>query len=258
MERQEEQVLHYRRYGKGPTLVMQHGFLGGSGYWVPHLGAFGRTFDVLAPDLPGFAGSAGEPLQDSLEGLAGSVMRLMDALRVERFHMLGHSMGGMIAQQIALDHPDRVRKLVLYGTAPLGDLPRRFETLDASIARLESEGVGACADVIVPTWFVEGHAAPFYRLCHEAGRGTGVEAAVKALRAVRGWDVRHRLGEIKVPTLVLCGDRDRSIALDQAFALREGIEGSQLCIAPGCAHNVHLEKPELFGQVVREFLLAEG
>jgi pimeloyl-ACP methyl ester carboxylesterase len=250
-------MLHFRRHGKGPTLVMQHGFLGGGGYWVPHLGVFGKSFDVIAPDLPGFAGSADEPVQESIEALAGAVIALLDALGAVRFHLLGHSMGGMIAQQIALDRPDRVQRLVLYGTAPLGNLPRRFETLEASIARLESHGVEAAADRIVRTWFVDGDAAPYYRLCYEAGRGTRPEAAVKALRAVRVWDVRSRLAELKMPTLVLCGDRDRSISLDQAFALREGIEGSQLCIAPGCAHNVHLESPELFSQVVRDFLLAQ-
>jgi pimeloyl-ACP methyl ester carboxylesterase len=250
-------MLHFRRHGKGPTLVMQHGFLGGGGYWVPHLGRFGKSFDVIAPDLPGFAGSAGEPAQESIEGMAGAVIALMEALGAERFHLLGHSMGGMVAQQIALDHPERVQRLVLYGTAPVGDLPRRFETLETSIARLEAHGVEAAADRIVPTWFVEGEAAPYYRLCYEAGRGTRLDAAVKALRAVRAWDVRARLAELKMPTLVLCGDRDRSISLDQAYALREGIAESQLCIAPGCAHNVHLESPELFGQVVRDFLLAQ-
>jgi pimeloyl-ACP methyl ester carboxylesterase len=249
-------MLHFRRHGRGATLVMQHGFLGGGGYWVPHLGVFGKSFDVIAPDLPGFAGSADRPPQESIEGMAGAVVALIDALGAGRFHLLGHSMGGMVAQQIALDHPDRVQKLVLYGTAPLGNLPRRFETLEASIARLEADGVEATADRIVPTWFVDGEAAPYYRLCYEAGRGTGADAAVKALRAVGRWDVRGRLAELKMPTLVVCGDRDRSISLDQALALREGIAGSQLCIAPGCAHNVHLENPELFSRVVRDFLLA--
>ena len=248
-------MLHYRRHGKGTILVMQHGFLGGGGYWLPQLGVFGTTFDVIAPDLPGFACSTDEPVKDSIEGLAGAVVELINALGVDRFCMLGHSMGGMIAQQIALDYPDRVHKLVLYGTVPIGDLPKRFETLEASIARLESEGVEACADRIVPTWFVDGDAAPYYQLCYQAGRGTRVGAAVKALAGVMKWDVRDRLKELKMPTLVLCGDRDRSSAPDQAFALWEGIEGSQLCIAPGCAHNVHLEKPEFFNQVVRDFLL---
>jgi 2-hydroxy-6-oxonona-2,4-dienedioate hydrolase len=249
-------VLHHLRYGKGAPLLLQHGFLGGSGYWVPQFGSLGPSFDIVAPDLPGFAGSGAEPPADSIEGMAAAVIGLADQLGLPKFSMVGHSMGGMIAQQMALDHPNRIGRLVLYGTAPYGNLPKRFETLEASIARLESEGMEACAKRIVPTWFVEGEKSPFFRLCYEAGRGVGVTAAVKALSGVRGWDVRPRLKELKMPTLVICGDRDRSIAPDVAFALWQSIAGSQLCIAPGCAHNVHLEKPALWAQVVRDFLLA--
>src|SRR5215470_11167237 len=100
---QEDGVLHYIRYGKGTPLIMQHGFLGGGGYWVPQFPAFGKGFDIVAPDLPGFAGSGAEPPQDSIEGMAGAVVALADALKIERFHLIGHSMGGMVAQQIALD-----------------------------------------------------------------------------------------------------------------------------------------------------------
>ena len=234
---------------------MQHGFLGGGDYWVPQFPAFGHCFDIVAPDLPGFAGSGAEPPQDSIEGMAASVMALADALKIDRFHLMGHSMGGMVAQQIALDQPGRIHKLVLYGTASLGDLPKRFETLAASRARVRQEGIEACAQRIVPTWFVEGKAAPFYDLCYAAGQGVTADAADRALGALGKWNVGARLGELKMPTLVICGDRDRSISLDQAVALAEGIKGSRLCIAPGCAHNVHLERPEFFSHAVREFLL---
>jgi 2-hydroxy-6-oxonona-2,4-dienedioate hydrolase len=250
-------MLYYRRYGKGTPLVMQHGFLGGSGYWVPQFPAFGKGFDIVAPDLPGFAGSAAEPARDSIEGMAAAVMALADSLKVDRFHLLGHSMGGMVAQQIALDHPGRINKLVLYGTASLGDLPKRFETLDATRARVREDGIEACAQRIVPTWFVEGKASPYYDLCYEAGRGVTANAADRAIAALGKWNVGARLGELQMPTLVICGDRDRSISLDQAFALSQGIKSSRLCIAPGCAHNVHLERPEFFAHTVREFLLEE-
>src|SRR5262245_30249228 len=122
---------------------MQHGFLGGGGYWVPQFPAFGKGFDIIAPDLPGFAGSGGLPPQDSIEGMAAAVVGLADALKLDRFHLIGHSMGGMVAQQIALDHPGRLHKLVLYGTASLGDLPKRFETIAATRARIRQEGIEA-------------------------------------------------------------------------------------------------------------------
>ena len=107
---------------------------------------------------------------------------------------------------------------------------------------------------IVPTWFVAGEAAPYFAMCRDAGRGLSTEAAIRALRAMAEWDVSERLGEVSVPALVICGDRDRSTAPDQSWRLWEGIPDSRLCIVPGCAHNVHLERPELFSDIVLDFL----
>ena len=247
-------MLNYRRHGSGPPLILQHGFLGGGGYWEPQFAAFARRFDVIAPDLPGFAGSAGIPAPDSVEGFAAALVGLLDHLQIRQTMLLGHSMGSMISLQIALDYPGRVERLVLYGSSASGKLPKRFEPLEASIARIESQGVEATADHIVPTWFVDGKAAPFASMCREAGRGTTTEAAVRALRSLDNWDVGGRLGEIKIPVLVICGDRDRSTSPDQSYRLWEAIEDCQLCVVPGCAHNVHLERPDLFSTIVLDFL----
>lgn len=249
-------MLNYRRYGNGNPLIMQHGFMGGSANWIPLLGSFGASFDVIAPDLPGFAGSAGEPLQDSIEGLSATIIDLANALGLESFCFLGHSLGSMIGLQLALDDADRLQKLVLYGSASTGNLPDRFESFDETIARFDSGGVQALADRIVRTWFVAEDAHPYYLSCYGTGLGLKPEAARKVLTSMNTWDVTDRIGEIEVPSLIICGDRDRSTAPDHSIALRAGMKNSELCIVPGCAHNVHLEKPELFSHVVRDFLLS--
>ena len=247
-------MLNFQRHGSGPPLVLQHGFHGGAGDWLPLFATFGRHFDVIAPDFPGFAGSAEIEAPDSLTGFADALLGLLDELRIERTALLGHSMGSMVALQIALDHPERIERLVLYGATCTGNLPRRFETFEATIARLERDGVDACADFIAPTWFVAGEAAPYFAMCRDAGRGLRTEAAIRAVRAMAEWDVSERLGEVSAPTLVICGDRDRSTAPDQSWRLWEGIPDSRLCIVPGCAHNVHLERPELYSDIVLDFL----
>ncbi|MBT6274181.1 MAG: alpha/beta hydrolase [Chromatiales bacterium] len=247
-------MLNYRRLGTGPSLVLQHGFLGGSGYWEPQFAMFGRHFNVVAPDLPGFAGSAGSPVPDTLEGFAAALVGLLDQLGVERTMLLGHSMGSMVSLQIALDYPERVDRLVLYGSASTGNLADRFEPVEASIERIETHGVDATADHIVPTWFVAGNDAPFATMCRDAGRGATTEATTRALRAISGWDVTDRLHEITAPVLIICGDRDRSTSPDHSFRLRKALANSELCVVPGCAHNVHLERPELFSSVVLDFL----
>ena len=247
-------MLHYRRSGAGRILLLQHGFLAGSGYWLPQFEVLKAEFDLIAPDLPGFAGSTNEPFQKSIAGMAQSVIRLLDELSVDRISLLGHSMGGNVAQQFALDFPNRIERLILYGTAPSGILPRRFEPLEETIHRLREKGVEACVNRILPTWFIEGANAHYYRHCCQAGSGVSAEAAIAALTGVLQWDVRDRLHELRMPVLVICGDSDRSCAPDLAYALWTGIENSQLCIAPGCAHCVHLENPEFFNRAVTEFL----
>ena len=248
-------MLEYRRGGKGPTLVLQHGFLGGSGYFAPQIAQLRQCHDVIAADLPGFAGSAAEPTPESIEGLSLSLLGFLDGLGVERFSLLGHSMGGMVALQSALDQPARIERLILYGTSASGRLPGRFETFERSIERLREEGLEATVARIAATWFVDGEAAPLYPLCLEAGRGVREEAAIACLRAMPAWDVTDRIGELKIPTLVLYGDRDRSYGHEDAVGLARGIPDARLCILPDCAHNVHLEKPALFNQVVADFLL---
>ena len=106
-------MLNYQRHGSGPPLVLQHGFLGGAGDWLPLFATFGRHFDVIAPDFPGFAGSGAIEAPDSVAGFADALLGLLDELGIERTTLLGHSMGSMVALQIALDHPDRLERLVL-------------------------------------------------------------------------------------------------------------------------------------------------
>lgn len=249
-------MLHHTRQGAGPALVLQHGFLGGGGYWAPQLPTLCRHFEVLTTDMPGFAGSAAEPVPQTMAGFAAALAGLLDALDLARVSLVGHSMGGMLALQFALDHPERLDRLVLYGTACSGRLPKRFETMEQTVERLREQGAEACAERIVPTWFVDGERAPHFPMCRAAGRGAATEGAIRAIQAIDAWDVSARLGEVHVPTLVLCGDRDRSTAPDQSMRLYEGIAGAQLAIVPGCAHNVHLERPELFNALLTTFLTA--
>ncbi|TMH63595.1 MAG: alpha/beta fold hydrolase [Betaproteobacteria bacterium] len=146
--------------------------------------------------------------------------------------------------------------MILYGSSAVGDLPHRFESWEASIARLEREGVEATTDKTVSTWFLEGKAHPYYALCRQACAGARKDSCIAVMRAMQGWSSVSRLGEIKVPTLVIVGDKDRSTKPSDSVVLWEGIPNSQFCVLPNCAHGAHLEKPELFNRVVGDFLLA--
>ena len=247
-------TLPYLRAGAGKPLVLVHGYLGGSAQWQDQIDAFSLTHDVIAPGLPGFGQAAHLPGPARIVDFADAVMDCIDALRIGRFTLLGHSMGGMIVQNIAVRHRDRLEGLVLYGTGPLGLMPDRFERIETSMARLEVDGVSATADRISATWFQNGIAASGYAATRDIARLAHPQAAQSALMAMRDWDGRDALAHINMPCRILWGDQDRSYRWPQVHALWNGIPGAELATIPGASHAAHIEKPLLFNSIVRDFL----
>lgn len=244
----------FLRAGSGPPLVLVHGYLGGSAQWLDQIDTFARTHDVIAPDLPGFGQAAAEPGAASIAGFAAAVMGCIDTLGIGRFSLLGHSMGGMIVQEIAARHGPRIEALVLYGTGPLGLMPDRFETIDISIARLATEGVQTTADRISATWFCEGEEAAGYGPTRDIARKAHPDAARNALLAMRDWDGQAALQHMQMPCRILWGDQDRSYKWPQIQSLWQGIPNAELAVIPGASHAVHAEKPHLFNPMVQDFL----
>jgi pimeloyl-ACP methyl ester carboxylesterase len=246
--------LSYRRAGAGHPLILVHGYLGGSGVWRSQIAYFSADHDVIAPDLAGFGESAHLAAPDRIEDHASQVLALLDDLGVGRFDLLGHSMGGMIVQHMAAVAGARISKLILYGTGPVGVMPDRFETIEDSRRRLRADGLAVTAQRIAATWFLHGKAAEGYALCETIATRATLQAALASLDAWEHWDGRAALAEIVSPTLVLWGDHDRSYGWTQPEALWRGVPDSCLAVVPGCAHNVHMEKPGLFNSLVADFL----
>jgi 2-hydroxy-6-oxonona-2,4-dienedioate hydrolase len=247
-------VLHHKRLGNGPSLVLVHGFLGGITEWESLYAAFAASFDVIAVDLPGFGGSSNLPPPSSVPAAAELIADVLDGLGVPRCVMLGHSWGSMIAQEFAINHPDRVERLVLYGAASSGALPGRFETFDATIERLRRIGIAEGADAIIASWFVAGRSHPAYAMYRTMAERAVTDTAVATLRAIERWQATDRLGSITTRTLVIGGDRDRSTEPAEQFKLWRNLPSAQLCILPNCAHAAHLEQPQLFDQILARFL----
>ncbi len=249
-------VLPHRRAGAGDTLVLVHGYLGGSAQWAAEIEAWRGHFDVLAVDLAGYGDARRLPAPADIAGHARAVLATLDALGVARFHLLGHSMGGMVAQEIVHLAPQRVGRLVLYGTGPQGSIPGRFETMARSRERLAEDGVERTARRICATWLLDRESSPGYEPLAALAVQAGAQAAEAGLWAMEGWDGRERLATIGQPTLVLWGEHDRSYGWPQVQALWRGIPGASLAVLPACAHALHLERPALFQALVRDFLTA--
>ena len=240
--------------GSGATLVLVHGFLGSSDMWGPQIEFFKDDFRVIVPALPGFGKSSAVNPCDSIESMAKVILNLLEKKEIKNFNLLGHSMGGMIVQEIAKIAGEKILKLICYGTGPRGNIPGRFETIDESREKLKINGLDVTAHRIAKTWFIEGDKSKYFYLCDEAGKQTSLEAADKGLVAMKNWNGIENLKNIKNETLIVWGDQDKAYNFNQVETLNNNIPNSDLNIIKGCSHNVHLEKPEEFNRVVEEFL----
>lgn len=246
--------LALTRAGAGRPLLLVHGYLGGAEMWAPRIEVLAKSREVIAPDLPGFGRSAALIAPDRIGGFAARLVALMDRLEHRSFDVMGHSMGGMIAQEIALTHPGRVKTLILCGTGAEGVLPGRFETIDRSRQRLREDGVAATARRIAATWFLGGEAAEGFALCARLGAAASLQAALASLDAWEAWRSADRLADIGARTLVLWSTADRSYPFSQIQTLWTGIPGADLAVIPGAGHNAHMERPALFDAIVTGFL----
>lgn len=239
------------------TLVLVHGYLGGSTQWPDQLDSFSKSWDVLTPDLPGFGNNAMQQSPDSIGGFADHVFEFIDKNNRNQFALLGHSMGGMIVQEMVAKAPERIEKLILYGTGPIGMLPGRFEPIEESARRIVKEGVEATARRIASTWFMNFEKAKNYSRCAEIAAKPTKQAALAALEAMKNWSGEGNLANISCPTLVIWGDGDRAYPWSQPELLWKNIPDASLAVVPGCSHAIHLENPEIFNLLITEFLSRE-
>jgi pimeloyl-ACP methyl ester carboxylesterase len=228
------------------ALVFVHGYLGGSPQWANQAEVFSPHFEVITPDLPGFGLNNDLEPPQTIHGFAAYVLDELERAGIDYFHLVGHSMGGMIVQEMVAMAPERIDRLVLYGTGPVGLMPGRFETIDESRRRLTEDGVEATGRRIAATWFLQGEQAARYPVCADLAVMASPQAAQAGLTAMEAWSGVSALSRIATPTLVLWGDGDRAYQWSQPQQLWQQIAGARLAVIPGCSHAVHLEKPHLF------------
>ena len=235
-------------------LVLVHGFMGGSEQWHHQITGLTNDFDLITIDLPGFGNKTSLPALGTITEYADWVLTHLSERGIDRFHLLGHSMGGMIVQQMAAYAPTRIDNLVLYSTGAIGMLPGRFETIEESKQRLQMEGSHAIARRTVASWFRDYEQADEYEACAAIATQSSSQAIIAGLEAMQSWTGESLLPDIPCRTLVLWGDLDRTYTWAQTERLWRNIPQANLAVIPQCAHAVHLEKPNLFNQVITTFL----
>lgn len=204
--------LFYEVEGSGPPLVLAPGLSGTGSFWQPHLAPLAERFTVINHDHRGAGRSTIARIDYSIAQMSDDVLQLMDHLGIGRAHFMGHSTGGAMGQTLALDHPERVDRLVLSATWPKTDdfLRYLFEVRSEVLRRL---GPGAYlrsnALFLMPPSWVRDHADELRIGDEEAARRIpDPEVVLGRIEAILRFDRRDELGRIAAPTLVICARDD--------------------------------------------------
>ena len=247
--------IYVNDFGKGYPLVLVHGYLGSSEMWSLQSNFLSKYCRVISPAIPGFGESYNAKSLNSINDMARFVLDIIDEKKIDKFNLLGHSMGGMIVQEIAKIAGNRINKLICFATGSIGEIPGRFELIDETRRRLKEEGVEISFSRVPKKWFVKGDQDKNYHLCEKAVQNVSLETADNALIAMKNWSGIENLKNIKNETLIIWGDKDTSYNFDQVDTLNKNIKNSKLEIFKDCSHNVHLEKPDEFNNLIKDFII---
>lgn len=246
--------LNYELDGQGPPVLLLHPVGLDLSWWEPQVEALRAEFQVLRMDFRGHGKSAIAPPPYMLAAFAADAHALLGTLHIGPAHIIGLSLGGMVAQLLALEYPADVRSLILSNT--LCTLPAQAR--QAMRARGEAAEQGGMAAVIEPTlerWFTRGFLdSPLTARCRHRLLAQDVGAWAGTWRAIADLDTRPRLGEIHAPTLVTTGDADVSTPVAAAQLIADAISGAVLKIMAGAPHMAPYERPELFNPLILQFL----
>lgn len=246
--------LYYEESGQGPALVLLHGLGSSAEDWEYQIPYFSKHYRVIAMDLRGFYRSIRGAGKLSIERFAADVRSLLDQLHVDHFHLLGYSMGGAIAMQMALDYPGTVHKLVIANSVPSfrpQTLKQHFEVWYRQIV-MRLLGSKRLSRIGAQRMYPGEHQLELREKSAMRGARNGA-SYLESLAALTRWSVLDRLHELRMPVLVIAAEFDyftRQDMLQFAHALPKG----RFHLFPGTHHGLPLEAPNAFNAVVHKFL----
>ena len=245
--------VHLFRGGSGEPVLYLHG-AGTTNVWLPFHARLAERCDVLAPDLLGFGGSDRPDWLDNVQDFAVHYLDLLDVLDLERVHLVGLSLGGWIAAELAVWASPRLKSLTLVDAAglylPDHEVPDLFVLDFAETVRLLIDDPALAERLIAVPETPE--------LAAQRLKGQVTLARV-------GWNpylycpkLMQRLHRVQTPTQILWGERDRLFPLAMAEPWRDRIGGATLTVIPGCGHMPPLEQPEVCARAITTFVQAHA
>jgi pimeloyl-ACP methyl ester carboxylesterase len=250
------------------TVWIQHGFGRNSRFWYQWPTVLARDYRVIRRDMRGhgFSEAPGPDYEWSVDGLISDTMRFLDAIEVDSVHYVGESVGAMLGVKCAALWPDRFKSLTLCAmpdvmlpaTVARSEDPLSVGTLEREDA-LKTLGVGKWAQsLMVPGVFagMDGTQQRKDWLVSEWSR-TPNHVACSLMHAVRGFDVRHHLPELKMPTLVLAPARSTVKSLASQVGIFEAVPGARIAVVDGPGHEIYFDRAQESATAVLEFLRAQ-
>ncbi len=259
--------VNYAEIGEGEPILFVHGLGGCWRNWLENLPHFGRTHRAIALDLPGFGDSPMPSWQIDMPGYGRLIHDFCEKLGIDRVAALvGNSMGGFVSTEAVIERPSRFEKLVLVSAAGISFAEAQGRRIEASVSLFEA----AMAFLAGPrrVWLnrARGREFAFGRVFRYPNRvrpellaeqmepGLRAPGFADAIRAIGGYDTRHRLPEIEIPTLVVWGLKDRVVPVEAAIGYHRLIPESRLELFERTGHVPQMERPARFNQLLADFL----
>jgi len=244
--------------GGGEAVILAHAIGCDARMWQPLAPVLRDRFRVLAFDTRGHGASPVTPRPYTLGGLADDFVRALDQRGIERAHWVGLSMGGMIGQAFALNHPGRLARLVLANTTSSYGAGGR-EIWEARAKAVSEGGMAAIKDLVMARYFSEDFRATHPEIVARTGQRfleVPAQGYVGCCDAIRDLDFTEALRNVRARTLVIAGEKDAGTPVSMSQAMVDRIPGSRLAVIPGAAHLSAVEKSAEFNALVRQFLAA--
>jgi pimeloyl-ACP methyl ester carboxylesterase len=248
--------IYYEVRGKGPVIVFLHGGFGDSRMWDRQFDVLSKDFEVIRYDQPGF-GKSSKP--EAAYSPVAVLLQLLDSLKIQNATLIGNSMGGTLALDFALLHPDRVSNLVIVGSGADGyPIPQEDQDrMNAVFSTAAQKGLPEAEEF----WLAQPMVA--IAMSHPDSSEL-LRTMVKENNSIflmRFWPIEkmdppglQRLKEIDSPTLVVFGDQDTALIHAMAEATTAGISGARKVVIKDTDHLPQMEKPEEFNNIVNQFL----
>ena len=251
--------LNYELSGRddAPVVMLSHSLASSMVMWNPQLAALESNFKVLRYDTRGHGDSEAPEGKYSLETLAQDAVALLDALEIDAVHFVGLSMGGMIGQNLALDHGKRLKSLALCDTSAI--MPDEVQPIwEQRLAAAREKGMQGQVEETLERWFTPAYLKqnpPEAEMIRRQITATPLSGYIGCSEAIRRLNNLQRLPAIKIPTIIIVGEEDPGTPVAVSEAMHERISGSKLVILPSARHLSNIEQAGAFNEALTDFLL---